>query len=280
MTADPCWVDGERSSQLPLPDRGLAFGDGVFETLLLVNGAAMLLAYHEERLQSGLERLGIAATRPLLAATVEQAAGESPAGYAALRVTVTRGTGPRGYAPPPAPSARVIVQLSPLQHDPYAWREPLAIDYSSVRLGRQPQLAGIKHLNRLEQVLAAAECAREGWGEALMLDESGRVVSAVAGNLFLVRGGDLLTPALDGCGVAGTRRRAVIERWAPALGLAVEECAIDGEVVQQADEVFICNSLQGLRAVGVCRKRRWSDFPVTRALLDVARQEMDGMVQA
>ncbi|WP_116364160.1 aminodeoxychorismate lyase [Parahaliea mediterranea] len=273
MTADPCWIDGELSSTLPLPDRGLAFGDGVFETLLLYNGGAVLLDFHEARLQAGLGRLALPASPTVLAEAVTRASRVAPTGYAALRVTVTRGGGPRGYAPPAQQTPRTIAQLTPLASDPGTWREPLKLGLSSVRLAKQRQLAGIKHLNRLEQVLASAECARQGWDEALMLDDDDHVISAIAGNLFVASRGRLVTPRLGASGVAGTRRRAVIERWAPAQDIAVTEAVLDVSAVQAADEVFICNSLQGIRPVAAFAGQRWSAFPLARALHDAACRE-------
>lgn len=260
------WVDGERAQSLPLPDRGLAFGDGLFETLLLIDGRPVLAQYHRERLARGLQTLAFPDVIDAFERTLENVAGSAPRGAAALRVTLTRGGGPRGYLPPRDARPRVIAQLSAQSRPPHAWQAPANLGVASIRWPTQPQLAGIKHLNRLEQVLAAAEYQHKGWDEALMLDQQGRAVSVVAGNLFAVAGGRLQTPALTDGGIAGTRRRAVIERWAPELGLAVDETALRPADLEVAQELFYCNSLVGIRAVSALGNARWRDFPVTRAL--------------
>ncbi|MBN7797723.1 aminodeoxychorismate lyase [Parahaliea mediterranea] len=264
--AELTWVDGERAHSLPLPDRGLAFGDGLFETLLLVDGRPVLLEYHRQRLARGLKVLAFPDVGRALDHTLQNVSAAAPSGAAALRVTLTRGGGPRGYLPPSGARPRVIAQLAPQTRPLDAWHDPAKLGVAAIRWPTQPQLAGIKHLNRLEQVLAAKEYRRGGWDEALMLDQRGRAVSVVAGNLFAVIGDRLRTPALDSCGIAGTRRRAVMERWAPALGLAVDEAALSPADLQAARELFYCNSLVGIRAVAALGDARWRDFPVTRAL--------------
>jgi 4-amino-4-deoxychorismate lyase len=270
------WVDGEPTNSLPLPDRALAFGDGVFETLLLVGGRALLPAFHRQRLAQGLSALQFPELPDALDRTLALVADTAPAGPAALRLTVSRGGGPRGYAPPAVTRPRLIAQLSPLEPSLLDWQAPAQLGRSGITWPLQPLLAGIKHLNRLEQVLAAAEYQRQGLDEAVMLDSRGRVVSVVAGNLFALREDRLCTPALEDCGIRGTRRRAVIERWAPALDLAVTESDLGWDDLLASDEVFYCNALVGLRAVGAIGERRWHDFPVTRSLHQQYRQALAG----
>jgi 4-amino-4-deoxychorismate lyase len=135
-----------------------------------------------------------------------------------------------------------------------------------VRWGRQPLLAGLKHLNRLEQVLAAADCDAQGCDEVLMLDQSGAPLSVAAGNLFLVAGQRLLTPALTEAGIAGTRRRLVMERLAALCDLQVTESRLELAQLLGADELFYCNAVLGLRPVASFRDRRWLQHPVTRRL--------------
>ncbi|TXS89057.1 aminodeoxychorismate lyase [Parahaliea maris] len=274
MTADLCWVDGVLSDSLPLPDRGFAFGDGLFETLLLVDGRAVLAEFHQQRLARGLEVLGFPVPALSLDAVIAQAAAAAPAGAAALRVTVTRGSGPRGYAPPLPVTPRVVAQLTPLAVEPAHWQVPARLGVSATVCPSRPALAGLKHLNRLEQVLAAAECQRERWDEAVMLDADGAAVSVIAGNLFAVVEGKLMTPDVADCGVAGTRRRAVIERWAPALNLSVAQARLSVAELEAVDEVFYCNSLQGIRAVAQIGTRSWGDTPVARALHNLHCREL------
>ncbi|TGD73646.1 aminodeoxychorismate lyase [Mangrovimicrobium sediminis] len=275
------WVDGEPATALPLPDRGLDFGDGLFETLLLQLGHAHFLDYHLQRLSSGLQRLAfpdcLARCESALR-TAAQGLAELP--WAALRITVSRGAGPRGYAPPPDATPRIVVTAAPLQQDHRDPPAPLDVAVAQIRWSAQPALAGLKHLNRLEQVIAARQATAAGADDALMLDAAGNVCSLAAANLFIVESGCLYTPPLADCGILGTRRRLVIERLAPACGLSVLEQSLSLQRVQDAEEVFCSNSLRGLQPVGSCDTRRWQDHPVARRLhqayVDVLARDFDG----
>ena len=131
--------------------------------------------------------------------------------WAALRLTISRGEGPRGYAPPESATPRIIITAAPLQQDRRGLAEPLRLGWSSLRWSSQPVLAGIKHLNRIEQVLVSQEIGQTGMDDLVVLDQRGYVCSLSAGNLFMLESGQLLTPALETCGIAGTRRRLVLE---------------------------------------------------------------------
>ena len=263
------WIDGKLTETLCLPDRGLDFGDGLFETFLLAQGRLLYPERHLHRLENGLKVLDF----PKCLRTVEDRLQSvlkelnfDDLQQAALRLTVSRGSGPRGYAPPTDSRPRIIIVVTPRAQN---WREqplPANLAVAEIRWGSQPQLAGTKHLNRLEQVLAAGECARAGCDEMLMLDQEGRVVSVVSGNLFVVTGGRIITPSLETCGIRGTRRQLVIEDWAPALGMHVEERAIDMAELRGADELFYTNSLLGLRPVAALESVRWHSHAVCEAL--------------
>lgn len=273
--APAIWIDGREAASLPLPDRGLEFGDGLFETLLVIGGRVPLRDFHIARLQSGLATLQF----PALHDRVEKHLDQALAGLAtnlsyALRVTVTRGSGPRGYAPPATPRARVIITVAPVTADPLTMLAPARLGVSRIRWGTQPALAGLKHLNRLEQVMAAQERYAAGWDEALMLDQAGAPVSVAAGNLFMVSGETLVTAALQDCGIAGTRRQFIIERGAPDLGLQVQVAPFSLNDLLAADEVFYCNSLVGLRPVGELGDMRWSAQPVCSRLFQHYVQEL------
>lgn len=268
-TTSPTWIDGVPSAALPLPDRAFAYGDGVFETFLLRNGRLVLRDLHLERLAIGLTCLRMPAALPLAQQTLDtvvQSLDTTIEGYAALRLTVTRGGGPRGYAPPQDTPPRIVISVSDLQHDPLAFAAPAALGETAVRWGKQPLLAGIKHLNRLEQVLAAADAVDAGVDEVVMLDQSGAPLSVAAGNLFMVAGKRLLTPILVDGGIAGTRRRLLLDHLAAACGLQAAEVRLQLHQLVAAKEVFYCNALIGLRAVGTFRDRSWSDHSATRLL--------------
>ncbi len=268
-TQSEIWLDGAPASALPLPDRGLDFGDGLFETLLLHRGLPLYASLHLQRLRLGLEILGFPDCRTSVEEQLESAASAVQARgwrWTALRMTISRGAGPRGYAPPLVARPRIIISATELDRNCQQMSAPASLSVAAVRWPTQPLLVGIKHLNRLEQVLAADQCRAAGADETVMLDQSGRVVSVAAGNLFLLYGRQLLTPALVDCGIAGTRRRRLIEQWAPALGLAVIESTVSLQELAAADEVFYSNSLQGLRPVASLGERRWDSHEMCEAL--------------
>ena len=270
MTASTVyWIDGARTASLPLPDRGLDFGDGLFETFLLAHDRILYRERHFQRMRSGLLRPGFPDCTDIAERclnTVLEEALELGISCAALRMTVTRGAGPRGYKPPMDCEPRLIVALTPTAKAWDAFPDPVSLGVASIRLASQSQLAGIKHLNRLEQVMAAQECARDDSDDLLMLDQDGHVISVISGNVFAVVKEGIITPKIEACGVLGTRRQALIENWAPALGLQVEQRSITPAELEQAHEIFITNSIIGLRSISRFGRGRWRSYPVCEAL--------------
>lgn len=247
------WVNAELGAGLDAADRGFAYGDGVFETFRCHRGRAQLWSYHRDRLEKGLAVLGIDCAPQrvesqlqqgldwLAAEGVEQATG---------RLAVSRGPGQRGYAGSSG-EATLLLSLGPAP----AWREaptPLEIVICNTRLAMQPRLAGIKHANRLEQVLAAREVAAQGAEDGLQMNERGELVCAVSSNLFIFAEGTLLTPPVSECGVAGTVRRLILEELAPAAGIATEERTLRPADLEAAEELLLTNSVQGIRSVSRC----------------------------
>ncbi len=203
------------------------------------------MPYHLERLAEGCARLAIPVpdTATLAAEIDAVMAGRD----GVVKVIVTRGTGPRGYRPPAAPQPTRIVAGFAGEPPP----RPAAgvrVRLCRTRLGRNPALAGIKHLGRLEQVLARAEWQDETIVEGLMLDEAGHVVCGTHSNLFVLRGRTLLTPRLDQCGVRGIMRRALWS-WATERQIEVRETRLLPADWMDADEVLITNALRGALAV-------------------------------
>jgi 4-amino-4-deoxychorismate lyase len=235
-------VDGQEGGQLDPFDRGLQYGDGLFETIAVLGGLPRFLEWHLERLAEGARRLGFP---PLDAALLRrEIAGTASGARCIVKLIVTRGSGPRGYRPPRQAQPTRIVG---------AWDWPAAVapaaagarvGWCRTRLGRNPALAGLKHLNRLEQVLARAEWDDDGLDEGLMCDDGGRVIGATQANLFAKIGGRWVTPRLDQCGVAGVMRRA-FGTWQAAQGAAIEEREIARAEVQSADALMLTNALSG-----------------------------------
>jgi 4-amino-4-deoxychorismate lyase len=277
LGATATWLDGAPVSSLPLPDRGLDFGDGLFETILLHQGRPLLLDLHLQRLQRGLEALHFPSCLPAIEQRLREAGAavaELGWGWAALRATVTRGAGPRGYAPPAAPQPRILLRATALENDPLQMSAPVSLALATIRCATQPALAGLKHLNRLEQVLAAAEAAAKGMDDALLLNQAGDLVSVSSGNIFLLSDGVLLTPPLDSCGIAGTRRRFIVQRLAPACGLEVRESRLTPLQLEQCDEAFYSNSLVGLRPIGRFGDYSWQFHGVCQSLFEQYRREL------
>jgi 4-amino-4-deoxychorismate lyase len=241
-------------------DRGLNYGDGVFETMRVHAGAPVWWDAHWARLVRGVDALGI--PRPdagLVFDAARVACAQRPRGV--LKLVVTRGEGGRGYAPPERPDPTLVVSV----HDaPPRAPSPLAVRWCDMRLAIQPRLAGHKHLNRLEQVLARAEWRDDDIFEGLMLDTDGRVVSATAANLFVRSDGRWLTPRVDRCGVAG-----VMRAWCRDA-LDAQETDLDVAAVESAQALFLCNAVRGILPVHRLGTRRWP----TDASIDALRRRL------
>lgn len=255
----PVLVNGRESGSIDPGDRGLQYGDGLFETLAVRDGRARFLAWHLERLAEGARRLAL--RLPDADRLREQIARAWPAGQGVVKLILTRGAGGRGYRPPPGAEPTCIVAGSEWPDRPAsAWTEGVSLRYCSTRLSRNPLLAGIKHLNRLEQVLARSEWDDERIAEGLMLDDLGQVISGTQSNLFAVIAGQLVTPAVDQCGVAGIMRRAFRD-WASASTRPVIERVIRPEELAGASELLLTNTLIGAWPVRCLAGR---DLPVGR----------------
>ena len=251
-------IDGSPGDSVPAGDRGLAYGDGVFRTLRIRDGQAMCWARHYARLQRDAAALGIAAPlEHLLVADIERLASGCAAG--SLKIIVTRGDGQRGYLPDPDLRPRRVVSLHSLPPAPVPGR--VCLRFCAITLGAQPRLAGIKHLNRLENVLARAEWQDPDIFEGLLCDDRGHVIEGTRCNLFLVESGRLVTPRLERCGVAGITRDWVIEETAAA------QDSITPQRLQAAEAVFLTNSLMGIIPVDRLGDIRWhGPHPMVSAL--------------
>jgi 4-amino-4-deoxychorismate lyase len=261
------WLVNGQTTGVDPADRGLAYGDGLFETMAADGGRIRWLDYHFERLEDGCRRLGIDV--PARALLREEIAAACPrAGRAAVKLIVTRGAGARGYAPPdPAPTPTRIVGISSWPDYPSdRYTVGIRVQTCRLRLAEGSALAGLKHLGRLEQVMASRELRGTDAAQGLLLDVSGRVVSGTSSNLFVVKDGALTTPALTRCGVRGVMRRVVLET-AASLGLACRECDIDPADLAAADELFMTNALFGLWPVARLDARSFATGSLTQRLM-------------
>ncbi len=262
------WIDGAPGASIPLDDRGLQYGDGLFETMLLRAGRARFLEAHLARLATGCARLGIPVPDlALLRAEISRAGGQAPP-QAILKLIVTRGSGPRrGYAAGESHAPRRLLTLFAAPPPPDPAGEGVAMRVATLRLGENPALAGLKHLNRLENVMAASEAGHAAVFESLLLDSSGQVVGGTMSNVFAVCSGRVLTPPVDRCGVAGVLR-GIVQRECTALGISCEERRFAVDELLAADEAFVTNA-----RIGVVRVRRVGEhhFPMNDLAPRLAR---------
>ena len=253
-------VDGVPSATVSALDRGLAFGDGVFRTLAVRGGRPLNWTWHARRLASDCAALLLEA--PGEAQLLEELRHVAP-GDATAKVIVTRGAAVRGYAIGAGRPTRIVAAFPPVVHPPEAARDGVRVRRCALVLSEQPRLAGVKSLNRLEQVLARSEWHEPGIAEGLLADAHGRVIEGVASNLFVARGGDVATPRLDRCGVVGAQRERVRELLA-ADGVQVAERDIGWAELEAADEVFLTNSLVGVWPVAAMESRQWPVGAIAR----------------
>lgn len=238
-------LNGEPASKSAFSDRACHFGDGLFETIAVCAGKPCLWRLHWERLRRGCERLGLnAPSRALL----EEEVLTLCKGYrrGVLKIIVGAGPAGTGYARDPEAEASRWLRITdwPKAH-PWVTDTPLTARLCNLRLANQPKLAGIKHLNRLEQVLARKEVPKSV-DEGIVCDAGGQVVEGISANLFALIGNTLVTPPIVNCGVAGTVRRQVLERGR-ACGIEVAETPLDLPALRQANAVYLTNSLLGIR---------------------------------
>ena len=260
------WLVNGRETGVDPADRGLAYGDGLFETMASVDGRIRWLDYHFERLERGCRRLAIEAPdRALVAAEI--AAHCPSAGRAIVKLIVTRGPGERGYRLPDAPKTTRILGFSAWPEYPRShYARGIRVRVCAFRLGVSPALAGLKHLCRLEHVLAHVELRGHDVEQGLLLDTTERVVGGSSSNLFLVRGAELLTPAVTRNGIAGVMRRVVLET-APLVGLVPHERELTLHELREADELFVTNALIGIWPVARLDEHAFARGPATVRLM-------------
>tara|TARA_R110000868_G_scaffold8205_3_gene42578 strand:- start:167323 stop:168129 length:807 start_codon:yes stop_codon:yes gene_type:complete len=230
-------VNGVSSTQIDICDRGLQYGDGVFETIAIKRRQLLNFPAHLQRLTNGCSALHFT---PIDLETLEIEAQELTQSIeqGVLKITLTRGNSNRGYSTSPDTEITRILTLNTwpdmLEYD----KEGVELGLSSIPLARNPHLAGIKHLNRLEQVLASRELNDKA--ELLMLDTEENVIGGIKSNLFIRQDKTWLTPDIHYAGIAGTMRSVIIDR----LNVRIAQLTLAD--IDQADEILLCNSIIGI----------------------------------
>ena len=263
-------VNGVPSDVIAVTDRGLAYGDGVFRTLAVRGGKPQHWPRHYVRMRSDCAALGMTCPdEAVLQADLMQAVGRESDCVA--KITITRGPGERGYAQPPIATPTRIVMTSALPQYPSDFSvRGIKARICKLRLGFQPALAGIKHLNRLENVLARREWSDPAIAEGLLLDAENNVIEGTMSNLFIVERGTLITPDLSRCGVAGVTRERVIES-AARHDVRCQVTAVAHERLLKADEILLVNSI-----IGVWQVRELDDkIRVPGTFVERVRQWLD-----
>lgn len=266
MTLVKIWCGDQAAEAVSPLDRGLAYGDGVFETIRIINRQPVLMDYHWARLSAGCAQLGLLDLpfwRQAFAAFLAELPTDKHNGV--VRLQVTRGVSQRGYLPDPDALPTLILSWHGAAEHPIQWSsDGIEITQLSTPLAQQPRLAGIKHLNRLEQVLLRQDLAAfPHCQEGLVCDVEGFVVEGVFSNVFAVINGQLCTPSLGNCGVRGVLRDALLDELMQQ-NLPVNIRNIAATEMAKADEIFFCNSVYGIWPVARWGDKTWQVGPLTR----------------
>ena len=255
----------------------MSYGDGVFETIRLHAGNAILLAEHLQRLQDGCKLLAINCDFAKLSEEIALLKGDF-VNFGVLKIIISRGQGGRAYRPDPSLQATRILSLHHLpDNSDFDDKLGVAVFVCKQNLSQQKTLAGIKHLNRLEQVMAANEWPEDRLFEGLMCDENGFVIEGTRTNLFFTEAGSLATPSLEFCGVNGIFRQLLLKKM-PTIKI-VEKLSL--ERLLQADELFLCNSVIGVWPVRelVCadKSQYFKPGPYSQTAKEIFREALGNL---
>jgi 4-amino-4-deoxychorismate lyase len=262
--------NGAAATSIPINDRGLQYGDGLFETVAIRSGEPRLWSLHRERLARGCDALSIRMPdERVLADGIEHAIGASnvSAAYSIVKIIVTAGVSQRGYGR--SANAKPMLLFGAFASKPLPsthYDDGIAIKFCKTRLARNSPVAGLKTLNRIEQVLARSELTSSEYFEGLTMDADGHIICGTMSNVFLVNGQSISTPSLDDCGVAGVMRSHIIASLEEA-GMNVDRISVTQSDLEKADEVFISNSQFGVIPVASCDSTHWGAGQVTRDVM-------------
>ena len=264
-------IDGQQIDQLPADDRGLAYGDGLFETIRISNRQPQLWSQHMHRLQAGCTNIGLECpTEVLLKSEIDQLIASKDNGV--IKIIVTRGSGGRGYRPDDCATPRRIISFHDLPvYSDHNYDKGIRLYHCNTPVTVNARLAGLKTLCRLEQVLAQSEWNPDEYAEGLMLDDQRRVIEGTRSNIFIVLENTLLTPSLESAGIKGVMRDLIIE-LAQLNDIKVIQRQIELTEMIEADEIFVCNSIIGIWPVSEFQGLEYSNRKITTKLKTLIEQ--------
>ncbi len=248
-----CSINGIEKQVIDITDRGLAYGDGLFTTAKILNGKVTLLDKHLKRLTEGCRHLGI--QLPCQQGLKEQVCAVARSFLlASLKVIITAGSGGRGYSRLglKEKDCNIIIMVFdfPTQYAAQS-KQGITLGDSHQQIGSNPMLSGIKHLNRLEQVLLRAELDKRSEDELLVTNDKGEIIEATCANVFYWQKGQLHTPKITSSGVNGIVRQAILAKYPE-----IKECRAQFSDLKDVEAMFICNSLMGIMPVRTYNNRK------------------------
>lgn len=262
------FINGTPANTISADDRGLLYGDGVFETMLALHGRLPFWEAHRQRLESSLSRLFIPRIDSVsLLDDVSQNLDEST--HQVIKIIVTRGTAQRGYSISANSKPTVIISVAKADKAILTrTHRPGRVMFCQTRLGRQQQLAGIKHLNRLEQILARKEVDDAGYDEGIVADSNEQIIEATQHNFFIIKDNELYTPDLSYCGVEGIMRKFALQQ-AELMNLKTHIQPLDKDFILSADELFLTNSITGIWPICELDNKRFEAGSITLKLKNI-----------
>ena len=259
-------VNGCEQQLLAITDRATQYGDGCFTTMLVEHQQVQLWSLHLTRLKVSLARLAITAPNWQQVYTDVIALALKYPHKGGIKILISRGSGGRGYNPTGCNDTQVIITHFewPLHYQQWQ-QQGIVLGVCQQRMGNSPMLAGMKHLNRLEQVLLKQEIEQAGWVDAIALDGDDRVIETTVANLFWRKGNTVYTPALQRAGVAGVMRQHVLDMLYK-LNCDYQVGDFDLAAVFAADEVFITNALMALVPINQIQTTQYSEHTMFEIL--------------
>ena len=237
-------INGAKQSKTTVFNRNTQFGDGLFETCVVESKNILFWSYHIARLNKGCQKLGIGnVDESFWLSDIRKALSVSRLNNCVVKIMLSRGESLRGYGfESGIKPVRIVIVSEMPEIKP---RQNLTLDFCDSGYASNPKLAGIKHCNRLEQILARADLKGD---EGIMLDEDSNIISVTQGNIFSIYANTLHTPRLDKCGIEGTRRAIILE-IASELGMQINVGPLSVDELMESDEVFISNSVMEIQSI-------------------------------